>query len=71
MSNDALRAPLVELVEATSKAGIRLFLAGGYGLYLAVLHDLLLTGASGPVGSLLSSRSAEAPPEQVAPRRPV
>lgn len=37
---------------------------------LAVLHDLLLTGASGPVGSLLGSRSAEAPPEQVAPRRP-
>ena len=40
MSDDSLRTALVELVRAADGAGIRLFLGGGYGLYLKQLHLL-------------------------------
>lgn len=38
MADDVLRAALVELVRAASNAGIRIFLGGGYGLYLKQVH---------------------------------
>jgi len=38
MADDILRAALVELVQAALNAGIRVFLGGGYGLYLKQVH---------------------------------
>lgn len=38
MSDDTLRAALTELVRASATAGVRLFLGGGYGLYLKQIH---------------------------------
>ncbi len=38
MADNALRTALVELVRAASADGIRVFLGGGYGLYLKQVH---------------------------------
>jgi hypothetical protein len=38
MADDTLRTALVELVRAASIDGIRIYLGGGYGLYLKQLH---------------------------------
>jgi len=38
MADDPLRTALVDLIRATSAAGIRVFLGGGYGLYLKQIH---------------------------------
>ena len=38
MADDTLRTALVDLIRAVSAAGIRVFLGGGYGLYLKQIH---------------------------------
>lgn len=38
MAADILNAALIELLRAASTAGIRIFLGGGYGLYLKQVH---------------------------------